>query len=154
MTDIMPLAKHVYAAAAMAGTGRFNADWEYYQGRWRNECGTACCLYGGACLEAGLPVPSEGPPNEWIGQSVEHALLSSAMALSNAGEALAAVERIRVGEITDADRGLAVWLAAAGGHTEIVAMLLAAGPITDEHRGEAVRWAAKCGHAEIVEMLK
>ena len=153
MTTILPLPEHVYTAAAKAATGRFDPNWEYYQGRWRNKCGTACCLYGGACLEAGLPVPNEGPPAEWCGQSVEHALLAGAMYRTNAGEALASVERIRVGKVTDVDRGRAVRQAAKGGHTEIVAMLLAAGPITDEYRGEAVRLAADAGHAEIVRLL-
>jgi len=152
-TTILPLPEHIYAAAAMAAKGRFNADWEYYQGRWRNKCGTACCLFGGACLEAGLPVPSWGPPNEWIGQSVEHALLSSAMSHVDADKALAAVERIRVGEITDEDRGLVVRQAASCGHEETVRRLLESGAISDEDRGWAVWWAAERGHAETVRRL-
>jgi len=153
MTTILPLPEHVYTAAAKAATGRFDPNWEYYQGRWRNKCGTACCLYGGACLEAGLPVPNEGPPAEWCGQSVEHALLAGAMYRTNAGEALASVERIRVGKVTDVDRGRAVRQAAKGGHTEIVRVLLASGAISDKYRGWAVLVAAKGGHAEIVRML-
>ena len=153
MTTILPLPEHIYAAAAMAAKGRFNADWEYYQGRWRNKCGTACCLFGGACLEAGLPVPSWGPPNEWIGQSAEHALLAGAMSYVDADKALAAVERIRVGEITDEDRGLVVRQAASCGHEETVRRLLESGAISDEDRGWAVWWAAERGHAEIVRLL-
>ena len=152
-TTILPLPEHIYAAAAKAATGRFDADWKYYQDRWRNKCGTACCIYGGACLEAGLPVPSEGPSAEWIGQSVQHALLAGAMSHVDAARALAAVERIRVGEITDADRGRAVTWAAFCGHAEIVRMLLESGAITDADRGWAVWWAAERGHAETVRRL-
>jgi len=126
-TTIQPTVEHIYAAAAKAATGRFSVDWEYYQGRWQNECGTACCLYGGACLEAGLPVPVAGPPGDWSGQSVEHALLAGAMGRTNANDALAAVERIRLGEVTDVDRGQAVWWAAERGHAATVKLLKATG---------------------------
>jgi len=152
-TTIQPTPEHIYAAAEKAKTGRFSVDWEYYQGRWQNECGTACCLFGGACLEAGLPVPVAGPPGDWSGQSVEHALLVGAMERIDADDALAAVERIRVGEITDDDRGFAVRVAAYGGHAETVRLLLASGTISDYHRGLAVWWAADAGDAETVRLL-
>jgi len=153
MTTIPPTPAHVYAAAAKAGTGRFDADWKYHQWEWRNVCGTACCLFGGGCIEAGLPVPSDGPPAEWGVQSAEHALLAGAMGRTDADDALAAVERIRVGKVTDVDRGWSVWWAAKGGHAEIVRMLLAAGTISEDDRGLAVWWSAKGGHAAIVRML-
>jgi len=152
-TTILPLPQHIYAAAAKAGTGRFDADWKYHQWEWRNDCGTACCLWGGGCIEAGLPVPSNGPPGAWSGQSVEHALLAGAMRQRNADEALAAVERIRVGEITDEDRGLVVRQAAYRGHAETLRRLLASGKISDEDRGLAVWWAANRGDAETVRRL-
>jgi len=138
MTTIPPLPKHIYAAAAKAPTVLASDD---------------LYLYGRACIEAGLPVPSNGPPGDWSRQSVEHALLAGAMGRTNANDALAAVERIRLGEATDADRGRAVTWAAFGGHEEIVRMLLESGAITDADRGLVVTWAASRGDAETVRIL-
>jgi len=120
-TIILPSPEHVYAAAL----------------RMDDKDGD---LYGEACRVAGIPVPAYGPPDEWGAQSAEHALLAGA--LSHV-DALAAVERIRVGEATYEDRGRAMRLifaerfsravrvAAERGHPKTVRLLLAAAEVAD-----------------------
>jgi len=136
MTTILPSPEHIYAAAARM-----------------DDCGTARCLWGGGCIEADVPVPREGPPAEWGGQSVEHALLTGAMSHPGSDVPLAAVERIRTGKTSNSDRGEAVRVAAKHGHVEIARMLLASGLISNCDRAWAFRLAVHYGHAEIARML-
>ena len=75
---------HVYAAARWAATGEDGAGLEglvYDQLEWGGlkhgeplepTCGTACCLWGGACALATNSLPTEGPPEEWAQQSDLH----------------------------------------------------------------------------------